>query len=355
MDSYGSPSSRSSSFKSASFARNAANISLLCSLLLVWLAFLLPLLHKYFVNFSPSLGLVLGVATILLFVIGVIAGVLAIISSTPENRGVVLIRASLGLALLALIGLIAVPGYFRARTEALRRAEALKGVRSATEQLHNRAVANLTGSSNQPIDLNQLQHTLDQAAHKTSGQVSEAMGIARDYVAQLQSHQHAYQTASHQLIQAKVLAPASLQRREDIAERKTVVSNFLDSNAAFRDFIAQSEANYRKALSNARISQSQREAALKGFKSSFEPQLPDILEIRGTDERLGNSMLTVLTLLETNWGHWRYDSNASMIRFENRAAINQYNEAMAAIRQARLDQAAAQKRLASVMTNVSKF
>ena len=126
--------------------------------------------------------------------------------------------------------------------------------------------------------------------------------------------------------------------------------NFLDANDAFKSLLLQSESNYRKDLAALEVSPAQTEAAMTGFRKSFGVQRPLLVNIREADDRMGRAMLGVLDLLDSQWGQWRYDPAASVVRFQDRTALDQYKALMAQINQARTDQAAAQKSLATVIS-----
>src|SRR5262245_10020138 len=89
--------------KSSSSARTAANFCLLCPLLILASAMLLPLLMTRLGSEFRALAIALGVLSCILFLTGAIAGMVALFSAATEERGVVIIRTSLGLSLLALI------------------------------------------------------------------------------------------------------------------------------------------------------------------------------------------------------------------------------------------------------------
>jgi hypothetical protein len=63
---------------------------------------------------------------------------------------------------------------------------------------------------------------------------------------------------------------------------------------------------------------------------------------------MGQAMLGVLDLLDSNWGRGRCDEAAGFMRFGDQVAVGRYNTLMAELRQAGTEQAAAQKRFAEV-------
>jgi hypothetical protein len=113
--------------------------------------------------------------------------------------------------------------------------------------------------------------------------------------------------------------------------------------------VLQGESNYREELAAAGVAPAQTQAAVNGFRRSLAAQSPLMANIRVADDRMGRAMLGVLDLFDTHWDQWSYDASAGVVRFQNNAALGQYNALMAEIKQAGADQAAAQKRLAALM------
>jgi hypothetical protein len=291
-------------------ARKAANFCLLCPLLIVAIALLLPLLTTHFGSEIRVLGIALVYLCCILFLIGAIAGPIALFSATAEERGVVIIRTTFGLALLALIVCMAIPNYLRA------------------------------SHRDKPI--------------QSSGQSAAVMNATRDNFDKVRSHTEPYKTALRQLSSAGAIAPKSLQRREDIVERKTLVVNVLAANASSRDFFAKSELNYSNELASAKIPQPELQWALKKFQASLTVQLPLLLEIQDANDRMAHSMVSILDLLDRNWGHWHYNAQRQHLSFEQPAVVGQYNGFMNQIQQAVSDTASAEKRLADLKAKHSQ-
>jgi hypothetical protein len=56
-------------------------------------------------------------------------------------------------------------------------------------------------------------------------------------------------------------------------------------------------------------------------------------------------MLSVLDLLETNWGKWHYDQSTRKIYFNKTSAVQVYQASLAEIKHAREEQLATQDKL----------
>src|SRR5437870_5753417 len=161
-------SSSTLSRRSVSSARQAANICLACPLLILCSLFLTPLLHKQLGVMGRPVIIAISFVAIILFLIGAIAGLMAIVSAPAGQRGLIITRASLGFILFALVGLIMVPNFFRARWQA--------------RQLHNRSI-----------------------------ETASVLRTIQDYASKMQSHQQAYEAVTRQLAASSILAVRSLQ------------------------------------------------------------------------------------------------------------------------------------------------
>ncbi len=300
-----------------------------------------------------SVLLVFGAAYCLLVLGGIVLGILSLALAKSEQRGAVIPRAVIGLVLSGLLVAIAVPNFIRARSLALQRKQALEDVHAAAEEYRAQAAASLTNTHQHPVDSQQLQQSLNRAANKTSGETAALLRASQIYLGHMQACQRNYEQASRAVLAAKVLSAANLQKRGQIQDRKTLVLAFLNANDSFKAFLKNGEAHYLKELGNFNISAEQREAAVAGFRRTFTVQAPVIIEIREADDRMGEAMLGVLNLLDAQWGKWRYDTQAELVRFEDHGAVSQYNSLLAEINDAATKQASAQKRLAGVLSGPS--
>ncbi len=332
----------------SSFARQAANACLAAPLLIFGLSFCVAnLLHVHRDPSARWLLLTLGVVELGFCVAGALLGVLAIVLARPGQRASVVPRALCGLVLLALLAAIAVPNFVRARSLALQRRQALQEVQTAAADLRAKSVKALTNGQGTTVDVKELNQSLGRAAEKTSGETAALLKATQRYVERVQAYQQAYAKAQNELLASKVLTVANLNQRSQIQERKALVQKFLDANNLCKLFLLQGDATFRQELTELGVPAAQAEAAMREFSRNSAVQLPLMINVRDADERLGRAMLGVLNLLDNQWGQWNYDPAARLVRFETQAALDQYSGLLAQIKQADMDGAAAQKRLAS--------
>lgn len=335
----------------STFPRQAANACLAAPIIMIVLSMCMSaVLQGHRDGSGRSIALIFGAADCLLVFTGVVLGILSMVLAKSGQRGAVIPRAVIGLVISGLLAAIAVPNFVRARNLALQRRQALEDLHATADEYRAQAVASLTNSHQQPVDSQQLQQSLNRAANKTSGETAALLRASQLYLGRMQAYQRNYEQASRALLAGKVLGAANLQQRAQIQDRKALVLAFLNANDGFKAFLKNGESNYRKELSSSEISAEQKEAAVAGFHKTFTVQTPLLLAIRDADDRMGEAMLGVLNLFDAQWGKWRYDTQAGLVRFEDHAAVAQYNALLAEINDAATRQSTAQKQLAAVLS-----
>ena len=333
------------------FARRASYACLASPLVMIGLALCISTLsHNQRDPAWRPLFLIFGEVAAGLFIFGDLFGILAMALAGPGERRPVMVRALCGLALLGLLVAIAIPNFMRARAQALQRRQSLRELHAAVDDVRAQAAAALTNGGKTSVDPQPLLRSFNQIEKNSSGDTAVLFQCTQRFIKRELAYQQTYTQAVSALTAAKVLAASDLDDRTQIATRKAVVQTFLDANGAFKTFLLQSESSFRKELTRAGVSEAQTEEALKGFRKNWQPQAPLLITIREADDRFGQKLLEVLDLFDSQWGQWRYDAAAHLVRFENRDAVRQYNALMADIRQTSSDQAAAQKRLAALLS-----
>ncbi len=335
------------------FARQAANACIAAPLITIALAACLSSLLRNQHDGSGSgqiVAIAYGLVYLLIIVAGCILGVLALALARPGQRGSVIPRVVIGYVLVGLMMAIAIPNFLRARRIALQQKQALTEMHAAAQDYKVQALEALTNSHQRGgINADQLQRSLGRAADQSSGETASILRASQMYLAHMQAQQRTYENSLQALLRAKVLSTTNLVQRSQIGQRKALVQGFLNANDQVKSFVEQGENNFQQELASFAISPEQTQAALEGFRKSYSRQVPSILAVREADDRMGRAMLSVLDLLDAQWGRWRYDTQNQKVRFENTAAVGQYNEFMSEIKQAGIDQAAAQQRLATII------
>ena len=84
-----------------------------------------------------------------------------------------------------------------------------------------------------------------------------------------------------------------------------------------------------------------------GVNANYGRQLPHILEVRETDDRLCNAIIAQHKLLKDNWGQWHWSEEDDNVTFETDELVDDYNKIADDIQQIVEDQAEAQRKLLS--------
>ena len=333
------------------FAVQAANVCAIAPFVAIGISWMFGVVLKdTMMQMGQRLAfMVLGLTVTAVLGMGVIAGLLAMFMARSGQRGRVFAKVAIGVVPMALLVVIAVPNFVRARTAALQNRAALAKITDDARDVREQSVAYLNGTG-EKVDTRKMEKTLNQAAANSSGDMGALFKGAAAWYQELDLHKRAYESASTEFVNAKVLSTRNLVQRDQVTTRKAIVNRFLSANTSFKNYLANSENNFRQQLTASQMSPLQKEAALRGFHRSFGSQTPIIMQIRNDDDRLGRASLGALELLEANWDRWNYDESSGKVIFQDHAAVVQYNAFMREINAARDDQLAAQKRLAAAIS-----
>jgi hypothetical protein len=307
---------------------------------------------------APNQGLATmvfaGVSCLLLFV-GLIMGILALLLMKPGGRGRIALCALAGLGFIG--WQIATTGpdmlnTLHARARTLAQHDPVENVTAASKNLNQQAGASLKTNTPAP-SVKQFSQALDQAAKTSESEDALVRKGSQAYLTRIQAIQEAYQVASSNLTAARVLSTSNLTSRETIAERRGLVEEFLKCNADLKNFMNGGEDNFRAELVRQNISPSKIESAISDFHKTSVAQVPVISEIHSQGDRIGRGMLTVLDLLDVNWGHWTYNQADGHVQFESPNLVEQYNAVLKGISEATKERAVAQGQFAQMMSQAS--
>lgn len=336
-----------------SFNHRAARFSLVALLSALVLGFALDqVFSRQLISLEPEVRrpLAIGVATVVVCILasGAIAGIIALCGIARHGTRGLLLKGVTGTVLCTLTGFVYVTNFNSARDRAQSRAD-----------LHE-AMTNLLGTTEAEIDdldaiasrLENSQSALDRAAANASGPEAAAMRASSAYMAIIRKATEDFTVKAQALQAAAVLDPSTLEKREDLADRTRIVTEFLNGNLAFTEIIRSGEALFTAELDKQKPDEKMREAVLTGFKNAFSRSQPLSLKIREADTQLANDFLAVLKLLDTEWGNWEYDEDAEQINFEEDAASEAYTALLTRIGTVAEEQTAAQLRLIEVQRSL---
>ena len=330
------------------FPTIASLVCLLCPVVLFGLAVFCALIFPHLSATLVLIGtLVLGVACIVLLLVGPIMGVLALMMMKDGARGRIVAFSLIGLVLSGGWLAMEVPKVMKARARTLAQREA--SLKAAADQ--KAAAAAKTNSAS--VSLKKFTQPQDETPRSNPAENALVQKASDAYTLRFQTVQGAYKSSLTKLSAAHVLSTSDLTTHEILQERQDVAQNFLKCNANLKNFCAASEDNFRSEMVRLNISQPTIEAQMAGFHKSSAPRLPVILAMRKQDDEMGRGMLAVLDLLEATWGHWSFDQNTGHVRFENKAFVEQYNADLKDISDAVREQTASKNQLTKVINQTT--
>ena len=113
-------------------------------------------------------------------------------------------------------------------------------------------------------------------------------------------------------------------------------------------FVAASESAFKNELVKRNVSQQRIQREVDAFRSASQPRTPLVREIRSTDRQIGNAMLNILALYESEWGRWRYDAQSGKVLFSDAATLGKYTDYLDQIGASARQQLALQRRLLDI-------
>jgi hypothetical protein len=108
--------------------------------------------------------------------------------------------------------------------------------------------------------------------------------------------------------------------------------------------LLKEEAIFAEELARLNLPQASIESAVKGYHSGI-PGKAVAIRMRGTDQRIGDSVLGALDFLDESWGQWNYNKEYDQVQFSPPGALRKYTEFMEAIEAASKEQNELQEQL----------
>jgi hypothetical protein len=146
------------------------------------------------------------------------------------------------------------------------------------------------------------------------------------YMDRIQAAAANYHAAIDKLRNTQVLQKLDSSDKQQLAVRREVVQQFLDTNSAFKQVILTSEDKMRVDLTVALVPDAKINSFMQAFHAATSYRSSISLKIRDCDDRIGGAMLEILNLLDREWGHWKADPNIDKLNFESASALNAYKE-----------------------------
>lgn len=315
---------------------SAAHQCAKCSLVAPLIAILLSAaIRAAFTPVPPVVLIVSGLLAILFFIIGFITAIIGLCGIRESGSRGLLGRGIAGLLInglfLIFCSLAAINGFQKAVTSR----QLVTDLHTDTQELQANAKQSYnpkTGITN--IDfksLDRLQSDFNTAAQTTSGDDALVFQALSRYTAQMRSDLEKYHEAAAQLRTGHILTTSNLTDKTQIESRRELVQNFLTANQDLMHTTTNSADSIREDLENLKIPPAKIDSLMVRFNAKFAPRRDLEMQIRVCDDHIGQSMLTILDLLESDWGRWHYNAVNRKIYFNNPASLETYQNSLEAI------------------------
>jgi len=241
----------------------------------------------------------------LIWVAGLVLGIMALQRTKTEGRKGVFGRALIGVTLnLLFLGVTVWGGVLLVRLEC----ELKKMQDKTAESEAEKARARVGGGE-------ALQKEL-------------ALYADRAFVANAFELQKKYQTSLAALTNPPVLDMTLVKSKEDLQTRKEIIGEFIAASKDLRDFFDSAPDFYRQELLRHKLTPETREASLKKFDQSlsrvWNQKIAALLE---AEMHKSKAMLKMVMFLEANWGKWRYILETGHLRFQGAKLSDDYDQA----------------------------
>lgn len=282
-------------------------------------------------------------------VIGLVAGIISLCCQ-PRRR--VLTQGTIGVGLSFLLLAAVLAGLMAVQSQkAIKQRETAERIRALGRdfQEENRKSFNRdTGLTNGADQVERFRQQLDDTSHDLSGSDAQIMAAISTHLTRVQAGLKHYEAAVAVMQKVKPLELATLTNQNLFPERRETVREFLRRNEELKAIFRDAEANLRADLENRKLSPALINAAIAGYHRSAAPKNTFIAQIRDYDTVIGESSLQMLTVLETQWGHWSYDDLLEKVTFADPEARKTYDTALKALQTAGKKQVEAQRKLVNL-------
>ena len=206
-----------------------------------------------------------------------------------------------------------------------------------------------TGNTNADFNsIDRIQGDIKTAAQASSGDNALILQAMSRHVALMRSAMKGYYDAAAKLRTGHVLVASNLTDKAQIIPRRELVQDFMVANDNLLFTITNSETYVRAALESQKIPPQKIPALMAAFEVKFAPRRDLDVQIRECDVHMGQSMLAILDVLETDWGNWHFDTKKNKIYFNDSSSRAAYQESLEVIKFAGSEQVSLQGKLVNL-------
>lgn len=297
-----------------------------------------------------SLQVALGFGVIICALAGFACGIAALCHRRDGEPHVVR-RSVGGLALSSFLILIFLTGFAKGFHQAVKARESVASLRQSIKEANadvRRSFDPTNGITANPQVFDKAITAAKQASKDLPGESGQVLDASAAYLTELQRLSKAYEVEFKTVQSAHVLTATNLTSKDQIQPRKQIVTHFLQVNDDVDRFVAASETAFKNELVKRNVSQQRIQREVDAFRSASQPRTPLVREIRSTDRQIGNAMLNILALYESEWGRWRYDAESRKVVFSDAATLGKYTDYLDQISASAQQQVALQRRLLDI-------
>ena len=196
--------------------------------------------------------------------------------------------------------------------------------------------------------LGRVKDQLEKSASAMKGADALTMRALAVVTGKMQADLKEYEAALGR-VTAVELFRFNIREKATIAAHRQLIGDFLSSNKQLSETLKNGGELVRSELDKAGVSPKMRDATVAGFVGSQQKMRPLQMRIRGADQVLGDSALSILDLLETKWGKWKIDDGSGAPVFNDDSTLEAYNAHIEKIQAAAADQTEAQGELVRLM------
>jgi len=111
-----------------------------------------------------------------------------------------------------------------------------------------------------------------------------------------------------------------------IKERKSILNAFINANAELMDARRNAEAILTEELEKKGVSRKSIDAYIKGYRDGQTKQHASLLKIDLTNTQSMETWLSIMDLLEAEWGNWEPDPANYSIQTDDEELIEKFNK-----------------------------
>jgi hypothetical protein len=171
---------------------------------------------------------------------------------------------------------------------------------------------------------NRLLAALDKVGQQKSGDQAAIAQVGGEFLRREQSLLSNYYVTAKPLVQKRLLDTADIESTNGLEKRRTLLLQFIDANRAMTDYVDKAENEFRTMLLKKGLPEGTVEEETRRLHVNMG-KLNQTSAIFSINDRIAQTELRALGLLESNWSSWSYDSSLGKTVFTNEKVRTEFN------------------------------